>query len=123
MIHLLLAGMLFLSGCGLLVGGASDEATLERLREAGSDLSKPHPFDFYFYHPDQTGAQQLCGALVQDGFDTIVTDSAAGDDWLCLASLTMLPTLENLTKLNARFEALIAEYGGEYDGWETMVIE
>jgi hypothetical protein len=107
----------------MIAGGASDEATLERLREAGSDLTKPHPFDFYLYHSDQAGALQLCDALVVEGFDTLVTTSAAGDDWLCLASLTMLPTLENLTNLNTRFEALIAEYGGEYDGWETMVIE
>ena len=123
LVNLCLIGTLLLSGCGLLSGGASDEATLESLRAAGSDLTKPNPFDFYLYHPDRAGAQQLCGALVVDGFDTLVTESAAGDDWLCLASLTMLPTLENLATLNTRFEALIGEYGGEYDGWETMVVE
>jgi hypothetical protein len=110
------------SGCGLISGGNSDQATLDQLREAGSDLSKPHPFDFYLYHPEQSGAEQLCSALRSDGFQVSVQESAIGDDWLCLASFTMYPTIENLTELDTTFARLIDQYGGEYDGWETLVI-
>jgi hypothetical protein len=39
-----------ISGCEMLNSTNSDQATLDALREAGSDLSKVHPFDFYFYH-------------------------------------------------------------------------
>jgi hypothetical protein len=106
----------------LLNTSNDDQATLDQLRQAGSDLSKPHPFDFYLYHPEQSGAEQLCNALVSDGFQVSVGESAAGGDWLCLASLTMLPSIENLTELDGQFNRLIDQYGGEYDGWETLVI-
>lgn len=75
------------AGCGLLGGRNSDQATLDQLREAGSDLSNSHPFDFYLYHPDQDGANELCAALAADGFQVSVQESAAGGDWLCLASV------------------------------------
>ena len=117
-----LLATLVVSGCSLIGGGNSDQATLDQLREAGSDLSKPHPFDFYLYHPEQSGAEQLCTALQADGFQIRVQESAAGGEWLCLASFTMLPMIENLTELDARFSRLIDQYGGEYDGWETMVL-
>ena len=109
-------------GCGLINGGNSDQATLDQLREAGSDLSKPHPFDLYLYHPEQSGAEQLCSALLSDGFEVSIGESTTGGDWLCLASLTMLPTIENLTELDTAFARLIDQYGGEYDGWETIVL-
>jgi hypothetical protein len=118
---MLVVGFLATS-CGLLNTSNDDQATLDQLRQAGSDLSKPHPFDFYLYHPEQSGAEQLCNALVSDGFQVSVGESAAGGDWLCLASLTMLPSIENLTELDGQFNRLIDQYGGEYDGWETLVI-
>ena len=111
-----------ISGCGLTGNGNKDQAVLDQLRDAGSDLAKPHPFHFYLYHPDAGGAEQLCSALRTDGFHVRITESAGGSDWLCLASFTMLPTIENLTELQARFEVLMDQYGGEYDGWETIVI-
>jgi hypothetical protein len=111
-----------ISGCALFGGGNDDQAMLDQLQAAGSDLSKPHPFDFYLFHPQQTGAQQLCSALLSEGFDVSIGESATGGDWLCRASLTMLPTLENLSEIDARFSRLIDQYGGEYDGWETIVL-
>ena len=118
----MLLATIAVSGCGLIGGGSSDQATLDQLRDAGSDLSKPHPFDFYLYHPEQSGAEQLCATLSADGFQVDVRESALGGEWLCLASLTMFPTIENLAELDARFSRLIDQYGGEYDGWETMVL-
>ena len=119
LILLLFVGLF--SGCSALGSANSDQETLDTLRQAGSDLSKPHPFNFYLYHPDQAGAQQLCNSLSADGFQVTVQEAASDDAWLCLASLTMLPTIENLAELQEKFELLIATYRGEYDGWETRV--
>jgi hypothetical protein len=118
----LLLTAIVVSGCGLLDGGNSDQATLDQLSEAGSDLSKPHPFDFYLYHSEQSGAELLCSALNSEGFEVRIGEGATGGDWLCLASFTMLPTIENLTELDTTFTRLIDQYGGEYDGWETIVL-
>lgn len=113
---------LLISGCGLLNSGSSDQATLDALQEAGSDLSKIHPFNFYLYHPEQLGAQQLCASLRDKGFQVTVRRGAIEEEWLCQATLNMVPSIEKLTKLNTVFNGLIDQYGGEYDGWETIVV-
>jgi hypothetical protein len=51
-----------------------------------------------------------------------VKEGAVEGEWLCLASLSFIPSLEKLSELQTVFEALINQYGGEYDGWETIVI-
>ena len=75
-----------ISGCGMLSNTASDQATLDALQEAGSDLSKVHPFDFYFYHNEQLGAQKICAALRDQGFQVTVRSGAIEGEWMCLAS-------------------------------------
>ena len=110
------------SGCGMLHSGASDLATLDALEEAGSDLSKIHPFDFYFYHDLQLGAQQLCAALKDLGFTVTVRSGVIEGEWLCLASQSMIPSIDRLDKLNSVFSDLTDQFGGEYDGWETIVV-
>jgi hypothetical protein len=67
-------------------------------------------------------AEQLGAALAVEGFLAIVQEAAAGDEWLCLVSLIMLPTIDNLAEQQSKFDALVDLYGGQYDGWETMVI-
>ncbi len=55
----LLLILAFVSGCGLVNLAGSDQVTLDSLREAGSDFTKVHPFDFYLYHPEKSGAEPL----------------------------------------------------------------
>jgi len=112
----------FISGCSLLNVAASDQAALDSLRDAGSDLTKPHPFDFYLYHPDESGAVQICTQLRDDGFQITVMEGADASDWLCLASMSFEPSIEKLSELQVKFDYLISQYGGQYDGWETIVI-
>jgi hypothetical protein len=119
---LVLLVVIVISGCGLLSSTASDEATLDALKDAGSDLSKIHPFDFYFYHNEQLGAQQICAALRDQGFGVTVREGSVEGEWLCLASFDMIPSIEKLSDLNVIFNDLIDQYGGEYDGWETIVV-
>jgi hypothetical protein len=114
--------ILMIGGCGLLSQSDADQAALDSLRDAGSDLNKVHPFDFYLYHPDQAGAAQLCSHLQADGFQVTVREGALEGEWLCLASLSFIPSIEKLSELRGKLEGLIEQFGGEYDGWETLVI-
>jgi hypothetical protein len=112
----------FIRGCSLLNAAPSDQAVLDSLRDAGSDMTKSHPFDFYLYHPDETGAAQICTQLRGEGFQVTVREGAVDGDWLCLASLSFVPSIEKLSELRVKFDHLIDQYGGQYDGWETIVI-
>ena len=100
----------------------SDQAAIDSLREGGSDFSKAHPFDFYLYHTNKAGAQRLFGDLADQGFTTSVQEGALDGEFLCLAWLIFVPSAEMLVQVSELFEEIIAIYGGEYDGWDTVVI-
>ncbi len=114
--------MVFAGGCSILNFAESDQAALDSLHEAGSDFTKVHPFDFYLYHPDQSGAEQICVQLRAQGFQIAVKEGTVEVEWLCLASLSFIPSIEKLSEFQGLFDDLISQYGGEYDGWETVVI-
>ncbi len=119
---LLFISILLFTGCGLLNLSESDEAALDSLRDAGSDFSKIHPFDFYLYHDEKLGAQELCAELRDKGFEVTVREGAIAGEYLCLASRSFIPSIEELSEIQSLIEDLINQYGGEYDGWETIVI-
>jgi hypothetical protein len=100
----------------------TDKEALDSLRDAGSDLTKAHPFEFYIYHNNKADAQLICADLKQDGFQASVREDAIEDEWLCLTRLSFVPSIEKLAELDLLFEEIITKYGGEYDGWETIVI-
>ena len=112
----------FASACGILGSSATDQDTLDALMEAGSDFTKEHPFDFYIYHMNKADAQRICAQLEAEGFLGTVREGALGDEWLCLARINFKPSIVRITEISAKIEALISEFGGEYDGWETIVI-
>ena len=56
----------------------NDDDVIEQLRLAGSNLSKPHPIDFYIYVPSQESANRVAAALSPQGFQTKVEPSASG---------------------------------------------
>ena len=119
---LILGLLLLLSACDMLSLSETDKEALDSLRDAGSDLTKAHPFDFYIYHNNKADAQLICADLKQDGFQASVREGAIEGEWLCLARLSFVPSIEKLTEVGLLFEEIISKYGGEYDGWETIVI-
>lgn len=100
-----------------------DQQVLEQLRAAGSDLSKPHEMEFYLYFPTEEAAQQAGMKLEVDGFDGEVRRAPNRADWLCLVYKQMVPERAKLAALRKRFNALARELGGEYDGWETSIVQ
>ena len=100
-----------------------DAAVLEQLKKAGSNLSKPHKIDFYLYFPNEAAAKRAAKQVKDAGFEIEVKQSAAGSDWLCLATKTMIPELAFLKKIRANFTAIASVEKGEYDGWETAIVK
>jgi len=119
---IILGVFLLLTSCGVLSNTNSDEAALDSLEEAGSDISKPHPFDFYLYFSTESLALKVCDALISDGFQIAVREGAIENEWLCLAKISFIPSYEKLVEVQSRLESITEQNGGEYDGWETVVI-
>jgi hypothetical protein len=99
-----------------------DLVVISQLRQAGSDLSKPHPIEFFLYLPSEQAALRVAESVREAGFQTEVVMGADGKNWLCRATKDMVPEHRALVEVRARFEKLASDFGGEYDGWETKVV-
>jgi hypothetical protein len=106
-------------------GQASQDAqVMEQLKSAGSNLSKPHPIEFYLYVPTQEAANRVATKARALGYEIKKLDRAAmGPGWLVLAGKTLVPTESALSKSRSELEALAKDEGGEYDGWEAPVVK
>jgi len=102
---------------------ANDDAVIEQLRIAGSNLSKPHPIDFYIYVPTQESAERIAGTLSNQGFTVKVRHAATGSDWLALATKEVVPTSSALAKIRHDLTALALSEHGDYDGWEAPIVK
>ncbi|OGP72776.1 MAG: hypothetical protein A2V86_08715 [Deltaproteobacteria bacterium RBG_16_49_23] len=92
---------------------------LQQLRESGLDVKRPHEFEFYLYLPTELAAKQAAVKLNEREFTTQVQPAAKGDDWLCLATITIVPEDSSLSEIGDLFEQVAKELDGEFDGWEA----
>jgi hypothetical protein len=105
------------------ISPANDDAVIEQLRLAGSNLSKPHPIDFYLYAPTKESAERIASTLSSQGFTVKVGRAASGTDWLAFASKEVVPTSTALADLRHDLTALALQEHGDYDGWEAPIIK
>jgi hypothetical protein len=96
------------------------EEVINALEAATYDLSEPVPLSFFLYLPDEPTARRIGDALVAEGFEVDVDESAADDgNWLCWCDRTLVPTHDVLAPIGDRFLGLARDNNGEFDGWET----
>ena len=100
---------------------AEDNEALSQLRAAGSDLAKPHKVEFYLYVPSEAAAQAAAAAIRPMGYAVTVSAGESEANWLCLASRTMLPTIEEITVARSLFKSMALKYQGAYGGWNTAI--
>jgi hypothetical protein len=98
-----------------------DQGVLDQLREAGSDLRKPHAMEFYLYFPTQESARKVATEIENDGFTVEVKTAPQGSHWLCYVTKRMVPERAKIAATGKRFKALAKKFDGEYGGWETSV--
>jgi hypothetical protein len=100
---------------------AADRATLDRLKEAGADLSKPTEVLFYLYFATRELAEKAAERSSTSSLRATVDHAATGDSWLCLLKGQMVPALEAIHGEAVRLRKIAESLGGEYDGWEAAV--
>lgn len=100
-----------------------DVQVLENMRKHGSDLSKPHPLDFYLYFPEEQGARTAAAALQLAQYEILrVEPGESGRNWLVLAQKVMVPARERVISTTNQLEKLAVDHGGEFDGWEAPIL-
>lgn len=99
------------------------EEVLQQLRKNGSDVSKPHDFEFYLYLPTRESAERAAVKIRQSGFTAAeVSRSVSGSAWLCVAKKSLIPGKANLADHARFFEQIAAALGGVFDGWEAEIV-
>jgi hypothetical protein len=103
---------------------AFQKEVLEQLRENGSDITKPHHFEFYLYVPTRPNADKAAEKIRMSGFSSAaVSRATSGGGWLCLASKTIVPKQADLAQYARFMEQVATALGGEFDGWEAEIVE
>lgn len=87
-----------------------DAKVLVHLAQAGSDLTKPHKPDFAFYFSSEAAAKAAEWKLAESGFEvTVEPPDENHERYLVVAVTTLVPTLETIQALSARFYDLAEE--------------
>lgn len=100
---------------------ARDSVVLDQLRAAGSNLAKPHRIAFYLYLPSKPEAAAAEAELRPLGYSVEVREGPDDIHWLCLATRTMVPTIQGLTGARVVFKGLAQRHKGAYDGWQAAI--
>lgn len=106
-----------------------DRQVLAALAQHGSNLTKTHRINHYFYFPNEAAAKMAARLLQQDGCTTEVRRAElpglqrffAKLKWPCFAQKEMVPEAQAVFATSARYEKIAAQCGGQYDGWEAPI--
>jgi len=114
---------LFYSRNGMSGELGPDRQVIQQLNKAGSNIGKPHHIEFFFYFPTLAAAERIADTLTKEGFAARAERAATGEDYVVLASKTMVPAESMLTQLRKKFDAMSAGEHGDYDGWGTEIVK
>jgi regulator of RNase E activity RraB len=122
-ILLAVVGFLIYSRLGTTAELSPDGQVIQQLKKAGSNISKPHDIEFFFYFPTLEAAEKVAVTLNTEGFTAKAQPAAKGNDFVVLATKSMIPSDAELTALRQKFNAMSAAEKGDYDGWGSPVVK
>lgn len=82
-----------------------------------------HPLRHYLYVVDQSTAETVAAFLRSEGFMAKLEWNVLSERWLIVAGHTIVPSRDVIAATRSRFEDIAAECRGEYEGWETVVMQ
>ena len=107
----------------------ADNALIDELVELGIDLDRPRETRFHFVFAASSVADGVAARLTADGYECEVTEMKPNivvrlfkkSEWLVTATKVMVIDCYIISELRTEFNAIMAETGGMYDGWEVEV--
>jgi hypothetical protein len=102
---------------------ASDARFIQRLAEAGCDLSKSRHVGIHFDAPTVEAANAVINALSSE--PDLLRDPevfAHADAWHVYSETSMVVSEATMVALRQRTEAIAAAAGAVYAGWQTTTV-
>ena len=107
-------------------GGAPDEINAEvlsRMAADGDDLQSPRDVEFNHQFSHEKSALDFLKAAKEEGY--LWTDHQFSEEqlsWLTTIQVQMVPSLEEITEIEADLAEIAKTFGGRPDGWGCMEI-
>jgi hypothetical protein len=114
----------------------ADGNVLADLAAHGVDMSQPLPIEFTVAAPNESSAQAIERALAKAGYATEVyfdegepdaagkidpDDPEFGPSWTVYAHVRMIPTYDEIMRIQADLTRLVEPLNGHADGWGALV--
>lgn len=101
----------------------SDQATLQRLREAGADLEAIHEITAFLYFSGEQAARRALAGLEAAGYATFPAPAGTPDGkWVVEAAVKAAPSSERIASMRTELRRLAQPAGGQYDGWAAHAL-
>lgn len=99
---------------------AATRAALERIAEAGSDLSRPLTMDFFVAVPDEESGRAVAARADSLGFETSLSLDEETQEWTCYCTKTLVATYERVRGIESQLDGLARDLGGYSDGFGSF---
>lgn len=96
-------------------------ARARRSSQKTNALTRGQTIRHFLYFPNRVNAERAAQWFQSQGFLVEFRLGADGENWLTSVKHPTPATTEEMDKLRDEMEALAADLGGEYDGWEAIV--
>jgi hypothetical protein len=96
---------------------------LRRMLEDGDDLSKPRIVDFCFAFTDRSKAVEFTTKVDERDLEVCISFYEERAGWQVIVKRYMVPTHEDITKLEHSLTNRAKSVGGEADGWGCMQVD
>lgn len=106
-----------------MIDKEQNDLVRQSLRENGDSGKRPRLIDHWIYFPDRESRSALTGAILGKGFSIVCQpgDKEINDSYLLQIQRMDIP--DALDTVVEELRLLAEAAGGEYDGWETMVLK
>ena len=90
---------------------------LEGIAARGTDLSVPLLVDFAHVFFSEAEALRFKDAAEKAGHQASIEKDESGELWDVLASSKIVPSVEQVTRMEEELDGLARSFGGQADGW------
>jgi uncharacterized protein (TIGR01619 family) len=99
----------------------------DALKERGDALTKPREVDHWAYFPSASARDAFVEKTLAAGFSLRSASendrsTSAGNRFVAQLYRSTVPEAGDMTEATLALSELAAEFGGEYDGWESPVV-
>jgi len=96
----------------------------DSLEEKGDPLSQEREIDHWIYFPNPSSRKLFLDAAIELGYSlrNMTDPEEAGEQYGVRIFRVDRPGLDNIDDVTLPLYRLAAKFGGDYDGWETVVL-